>query len=159
MVLGSYNDIAGHRPNPTIGGTILGGTNNIVGGLSVHGHWSTIVGEHDNFITGTGSTALGINNTNVSNNGCLVWNDNSVGPQVSAVDNTVILNTANGVGINTNNPQGNALFANGTVRATGFIGSGATGASMSIGIQTNIVGPHGYTLCFTNGLFINAAPY
>jgi len=40
-----------------------------------------------------------------------------------------------------------------------FISTNGAGANGNVGIQTNSVGPHGYILSFTNGLFIQSVTY
>jgi len=85
-----------------------------------------------------------------------------------------LLSTGN-AGINTTSPTntldvaGNAdvrinLYVGGNIQSGSFSttnggGGVAAGGTTNLMIQTNTVGPHGYTLQFTNGLFINAIAY
>jgi hypothetical protein len=64
--------------------------------------------------------------------------------------------------IGTDGTQTSALLA-GIVQPTSSGGyksaNGALGGTANVMMQTNATGPHGYTLCFTNGLFIQAIQY
>jgi hypothetical protein len=75
---------------------------------------------------------------------------------VASPTNTVDINGSADVRTN--------LYVVGNLQAGSFSttnggGGIATGGTTNLMIQTNAVGPHGYTLQFTNGLFINAIAY
>ena len=68
--------------------------------------------------------------------------------------------TGVGVSINTNSVGTNTLEVNGQIdTVAGYSVRGFAGATASIPIQTNAVGPHGITLLYTNGLFYGTQNY
>jgi hypothetical protein len=167
VVFGATNDISGGEfpwtivPNPQIiGASIMGGVDNTIGANDGTGNYAFIAGGLSNLVTGDFSYASGhlVLNTNQDT---FVWNDgfdDGSGGLSSYADNQFLIHASNGVAINTNAGT-SALNVGGMVSALGFAGGGAVGGSAAVAIQTNSVGPHGWTLCFTNGLFIQALRY
>lgn len=124
------------------GNSILGGSHNaaIVGGSSnrlengaqrgfigggqfneVRAPGGVVVGGFANEAAGTNSFAAG-SQAVASNTGTFVWADMSSPTDfVSTGNNQFLIRAAGGVGINTANPQGNALFVSGNLRVTGRI--------------------------------------
>lgn len=122
------------------GSAIGGGSGNIV---QPNISYSTIAGGYGN--TNTGALAMipggdfnvaGQNSfaaghrAKALTSGAFVWADSQNADFSSTDINQFLVRAANGVGINTNNPQ-SALHVNGTVTATNFSGSGAGLSSLN----------------------------
>ena len=78
--------------------------------------------------------------------------------QIGSAEKMRVANNGN-VGIGTKNPVYMLDVTNQIHAGGGFVSSNGVGATQNVMIQTNASGPHGYTLEFTNGLFINAVQY
>jgi hypothetical protein len=116
----TFGFIGGGQNNAVYGqyGVVPGGQNNVAGDLYL-GTFE-FPGERD----GTCSFAAGQNAWAFDDN-CFVWSDGTGGTFESANTRTFIVRASNGVGINTNDPAGNALNVNGTVAASALRAPGA----------------------------------
>ena len=84
----------------------------------------TILGANNASISNASySIAMGIN-VAITNNNVLAYSDGSIVPLTSTTNNQVLLQAANGVGINTNSTGGNALRVGGTIDALAFTQNG-----------------------------------
>lgn len=129
--------LGGGNGNSVLGGShnsaIVSGRSNTVNNSAVHGFigggefnevrapGGAVVGGFANEAAGTNSFAAG-SQAVASNTGTFVWADMSSPTDfVSTGNNQFLIRAAGGVGINTANPQGNALFVAGNLRVTGRI--------------------------------------
>src|SRR5262249_1636314 len=133
-------------------GTVGGGAGNtasgiysiVVGGLNntVGGQYATVTGGLNNTASGNYSVAAG-QQAQANHIGSFVWNDST-----KAHDNTTffastginqfLIHATGGVGINTNNPAGNALNVAGTAQMTGL--KMITGASAGAILTSDATG-------------------
>ena len=134
---GRYNVIQTYATESFIGG---GAYNTNAGG------YAAIPGGDQN-VAGTYSLAAG-HRAKAINSGDFVWADSTDADFIATGNNQFLIRAANGVGINTNNPNGAALSVNGTVAATNFAGSGAGLTGISAASLTS--GNVGAALNLTN---------
>lgn len=145
---GNGNEIGNyiHDGNSVLGNLIAGGLDNIIwtepvgaqGGPgasynfigagasnSINGSFSSIPGGSLNEIDiqGTNSVAMG-NFSRISNNAVFAWSDGSVGRFNSVTNNSFLIQSINGVGINTNQPGSNALQVVGIINGSGISQNG-----------------------------------
>jgi len=111
-VSNSYSVVMGGRQNTNTGeaAVIIGGTANKAGGF-----YATVLGGLGNEAMASYSFAAG-RRAKATNNGAFVFSDSRDMDFPSTAVNQFLIRAQNGVGINTNNPQGNALFVNGSAR-------------------------------------------
>jgi hypothetical protein len=118
-------------------GTIAGGESNNIGTNSDHsvigGGFGNDIGVSSWFATIPGGRRNSATNyafaagrqAKARHTGAFVWADSQAVDFASTASNQFLIRASGGMGINTNNLHGAALSVNGTVRATGFSGSGA----------------------------------
>jgi hypothetical protein len=111
---GYYNTILSGAGYSFIGG----GNNNTNGAV-----YAVVAGGNLNFAGGQNSFAAG-QQAKAIYSGDFVWADVQYADFNATAVNQFLIRAANGVGINTNNPQ-SALHVNGTVTATAFAGNGS----------------------------------
>lgn len=134
-------------------GFIGGGDNNLSFGFG-----SVIAGGESNRAFGQFSMASGYH-AGAFYDGSYVWSDYEPAnfDFVSTATNQFLIRAANGVGINTNNPQA-ALHVNGTIIANNFIGSGSTLTSINASQLTGGPIPSGaFSGTYANALTLNNA--
>jgi hypothetical protein len=98
--------------------TVVGGNNN-----QATNQFATVAGGQFNLAGGTHSFAAG-RKAVAAHNGSFVWADETDSPFSTTGANQFVVRASAGVGINTNNPNGNALNVAGNVNATSFSGNG-----------------------------------
>jgi hypothetical protein len=143
MVGGAFNTNAGRSA------VILGGELNqiavnstgavVLGGLgnTASAPGATVPGGVENWAAATNSFAAG-SYAVASNTGTFVWSDlSSTNDFVSTGANQFLIRATGGVGINTTNPQGNALLVNGNLRVTGTIDGTFSNASINTVSSSN----------------------
>jgi hypothetical protein len=113
---------------------IAGGNRNKVGSK---GKQAIVAGGQNNLANGTAAFAAG-NKAQAKHNGTFVWGDGQSAIFGSTGNNQFLIRAASGVGINTNNPRGNALSVRGNTLLTGNLI--VTGM---INGKTNFTGPAG----------------
>jgi hypothetical protein len=149
---GEFNLIEAISPSIASGllaATVGGGLSNIVGSNAVgavvgggqfneaSGPGATVPGGFANEASGTTSLAAG-SQAVARNTGTFVWADSSTNTDFSSTgDNQFLIRAAGGVGINTTNPQGNALLVNGNLRVTGTIDGTFSNASINTVSSSN----------------------
>ena len=107
-------------------GTVSGGYGNTASGVG-----SVVPGGAGNFAGGNYSFAAG-QNARAGYNNSFAWSDGNSGATFATVSpNTFLINAANGVGINTTNPGGNALYVNGSV-TMGNLNAGNITTSLNV---------------------------
>ncbi len=136
-VVGGGNNIASQTYASIFGGNgnrVDGFFSTVVGGYrnsASNGYYATVIGGQSNSAVGSGAIVLG-GYENIAgqpytltagyravatNVGARVFSDfSSSNVFGSTANNQFLIRAAGGVGINTNNPQGNALFVNGSAR-------------------------------------------
>ena len=129
------------------GATTAGGFTNTAGGLysavgggnnnSASGANSAVPGGQFCVAQGTTSFAAG-NNAKAMNQGAFVWADSQTGNFTSAVNNSFIIRSAGGVGINTNNPAGFALNVTGSGNFSGTVTAGGILLISDARYKTNV---------------------
>jgi len=144
---GTKNSIAAAVTNSVIAGgqnnKVSAGANNavIAGGarnvINAAGERAFIAGGQNNLANGAGAFAAG-NRAQARHGGTFVWGDGQTAIFQSTATNQFLIRAQRGVGINTNNPRGNALSVLGNTLVTGNLR--VTG---SINGRTNFVGPAG----------------
>jgi trimeric autotransporter adhesin len=114
---GSSCTIAGGQANEVsgLGSTVGGGKDN-----SADGDYSTVPGGHFNVAVGEYSFAAG-QRAQAFYQGDFVWADSQGTFFPSTANDQFLIRAQGGVGINTNNPNGAALFVNGTIVASGTV--------------------------------------
>jgi hypothetical protein len=111
-------------------GTVVGGNGN-----TASGNFATAMGQF-NTASGYAGTAMGYSTVaggfgsqaggttaKANHDGTFVWADNTFVDFASTAVNQFLIRAANGVGINTNNPNGAALAVNGNVTVNNTIGT------------------------------------
>jgi hypothetical protein len=148
---GHYNRIDDYDDASAIGGgytnyigydsefsTIAGGFSNSIGqdsysafiggggrnAIESFQEYATIPGGYSNSATGNYSFAAG-QQAQALDQGAFVWADSQNAAFASTANDQFLIRAAGGVGINTNNPNGAALYVNGSVVGTSFTGDGA----------------------------------
>lgn len=111
---------------------------------------AVIAGEYLRLGGASASYVLGSRATNAGFDGAFVWNSRQAGGFSAGTSNAFLLNSQNGVAINTNNPSGKALKV---------IGDSASDAT-TIGINpvfagtTNVISATGFGSAAANGTFV-----
>ena len=103
--------------------TVGGGNQNTASGTG-----ATVAGGVANIAAGAYSFAAG-DGAQANHDGTFVWHSREATDFVSTDINQFLISASGGVGINTNNPAGNALNVNGTAKMTGFQLPTGAGAS------------------------------
>lgn len=139
IISGSSNQIRSVAVSTGVSNSvIIGGVSNTISGdaASTGYQGAVIIGGISNVVNKSHSVAIGQNNV-VTNANTFSWNNNPTN-FVSQVDGSFLINSTNGVGINTNNPGTNALNVHGGVKAYSFAGDGSqlTGLSGTTNANT-----------------------
>jgi len=117
---------------------IGGGVDNTI---QANAYYSTIPGGYANVAGGLYSFAAG-QQAQALHQGAFVWADSQNAPFASTANDQFLLRAADGVGINTANPMGNALCVNGDTRldaqALGY------NEGLALNFPTNMSGSGGY---------------
>jgi hypothetical protein len=137
-ILGGNGNLAAQ-----LNSVVLGGASNIADGSNS----ATLAGS-GNSVSGDYSVAAG-RRASVDGSGTFAWSDNSVAVDFdSTLDNAFLIRAANGVGINTADPQASLhvagtagsdgiMFPDGTLQTTAFTGGGVGDADTLDGIDSS----------------------
>jgi hypothetical protein len=114
--------------------TVVGGQYNLL-----MGDWSTILGGTNNQSLASYTSILGGNGGRAAHQGVTIIADSQSTSNRSFTNDMMLLRFANGVTINTNNPNGYALNVFGTINATNVLinGSAISGGSTAGAVTTN----------------------
>jgi hypothetical protein len=127
---GLFNDIL----NTTgVGNTILGGQNNAIGAFASCSY-NMLWGDDVDITAASVLHSVGFgHDIDIAHNGCFVWKDNEAGSFSTAAADTFILQSAGGMGVNTNNPS-EILHVNGNLMCEGYRRDGvAAGQTADVG--------------------------
>jgi hypothetical protein len=123
------------------------GNYNTAGGLTAvamgqhntaSGNYATALG-YNTIASGPDSAALGTY-ANAANDGTFVWADDTAGYFTSTANNQFLIRATGGVGINTNNPAGNALHVSGNVLVdNAAVIVGGWGNSIAGGVNYSVI--------------------
>jgi hypothetical protein len=128
--------------------TVVGGQYNLL-----TGDWSTILGGTNNQSLASYTSILGGNGGRAAHQGVTIIADSQSTSNRSFTNDMMLLRFANGVTINTNNPNGYALNVFGTINATNVLinGSAISGGSTAGAVTTNMVNNGNVVYVMTNG--------
>ena len=150
---GQYSSVAGGFGNDAIGfsSTVAGGLRNIASGANsvVGGGGINCAGGENSWAGGLRAkvrpaanpggadacSGLGSYPGGTGDAGTFVWSGIEPGDFISTGDNQFLVRAAGGMAINTNNPVGNALRVNGTLRVDTLANAGVTELCRNLGGQ------------------------
>ena len=108
------------------------------------GNYATAIG-YNTIASGPDSAALGTY-ANAANDGTFVWADDTAGYFTSTANNQFLIRATGGVGINTNNPAGNALHVSGNVLVDNATTFTVNASEIIGGISNSIAGGGTYSV-------------
>jgi len=156
---GEYNAVANTVGLVSSDSTIAGGSYNLIAPPStaiVDLIGSSVTGGSSNVVKGSYSTAGGLN-VNITNENTWAWSDGK--PLNSRTNSTFLIQTTNGVGINTNYASGFALSVGGVANAASFAANNGvyylSNASFSLPSVTNGMANFAHWVGNSNGLLID----